>query len=76
MKVTELKDQKEEDGKNKSDEKEIDIPAKAAKSVKAIKALYPDAVIVGRSTKILHRVIGSLAVKLTRCGRWPVTVVP
>jgi hypothetical protein len=32
--------------------------------------------VVGRSTKILHRVIGSLAVKLTRCGRWPVTVVP
>ena len=35
-----------------------------------------DAVIVGRSTKILHRITGSLAVKLVRCGRWPVTVVP
>src|SRR3954447_20958896 len=38
--------------------------------------IHPDAVIVGRSTRILHRVVGSLAVKLTRCGRWPVTVVP
>ena len=38
--------------------------------------VHPDAVVVGRSTKILHRVIGSLAIKLTRCGRWPVTVVP
>ena len=35
-----------------------------------------DAVIVGRSTKVLHRIAGSLAVKLVRCGRWPVTVVP
>jgi nucleotide-binding universal stress UspA family protein len=38
--------------------------------------IHPDAVIVGRSTKMLHRIAGSLAVKLTRCGRWPVTVVP
>ncbi|MFF5290201.1 universal stress protein [Paractinoplanes globisporus] len=38
--------------------------------------IHADAVIVGRSTKILHRIMGSLAVKLTRCGRWPVTVVP
>jgi len=35
-----------------------------------------DAVIVGRSTKVLHRIAGSLAVKLVRAGRWPVTVVP
>jgi len=35
-----------------------------------------DAVIVGRSTKMLHRIAGSLAVKLVRAGRWPVTVVP
>lgn len=38
--------------------------------------LRADAVIVGRSTKTLHRIAGSLAVKLVRCGRWPVTVVP
>jgi len=35
-----------------------------------------DAVIVGRSTKVLHRIAGSLAIKLVRSGRWPVTVVP
>jgi nucleotide-binding universal stress UspA family protein len=35
-----------------------------------------DAVVVGRSTKILHRIAGSLAIKLIRAGRWPVTVVP
>jgi nucleotide-binding universal stress UspA family protein len=35
-----------------------------------------DAVIVGRSTKMLHRIAGSLAIKLVRAGRWPVTVVP
>lgn len=37
---------------------------------------HADAVVVGRSTKMLHRVAGSLAVKLVRAGRWPVTVVP
>lgn len=35
-----------------------------------------DAVIVGRSTTTLHRITGSLPVKLARHGRWPVTVVP
>jgi nucleotide-binding universal stress UspA family protein len=35
-----------------------------------------DAVVVGRSTKMLHRIAGSLAVKLVRAGHWPVTVVP
>jgi nucleotide-binding universal stress UspA family protein len=35
-----------------------------------------DAVIVGASTKAGHRLIGSLAVRLVKTGRWPVTVVP
>lgn len=35
-----------------------------------------DAVIVGASTKAGHRLIGSIAVRLVRSGRWPVTVVP
>lgn len=35
-----------------------------------------DAVIVGSSTSIGHRISGSLAVRLVRAGRWPVTVVP
>jgi nucleotide-binding universal stress UspA family protein len=35
-----------------------------------------DAVIVGASAKAGHRWVGSLAVRLVRAGRWPVTVVP
>ena len=35
-----------------------------------------DAVVVGASTKAGHRLIGSLAVRLVKAGRWPVTVVP
>jgi nucleotide-binding universal stress UspA family protein len=35
-----------------------------------------DAVIVGRSTKVLHRIAGSVAIKLIRSRLWPVTVVP
>ncbi|HEY3717634.1 MAG TPA: universal stress protein [Jatrophihabitantaceae bacterium] len=35
-----------------------------------------DAVIVGRSSQRGHRFFGSLAVRLVRDARWPVTVVP
>ncbi|MFI5914478.1 universal stress protein [Dactylosporangium sp. NPDC051541] len=35
-----------------------------------------DSVIVGRSASAWHRFAGSVAVRLVRCGRWPVTVVP
>jgi nucleotide-binding universal stress UspA family protein len=35
-----------------------------------------DAVVVGASTSLGHRVAGSLAVKLVRQAKWPVTVVP
>jgi nucleotide-binding universal stress UspA family protein len=35
-----------------------------------------DGVVVGASAKAGHRLIGSLAVRLVRAGRWPVTVVP
>ena len=35
-----------------------------------------DAVVVGASTQAGHRWIGSLAVRLVKAGRWPVTVVP
>ncbi|MFI0485012.1 universal stress protein [Actinomadura sp. 9N215] len=35
-----------------------------------------DAVIVGASAQAGHRLIGSVAVRLVRAGRWPVTVVP
>lgn len=35
-----------------------------------------DAMVVGASAKAGHRLVGSLAVRLVRAGRWPVTVVP
>ena len=35
-----------------------------------------DAVVVGASTHAGHRWVGSLAVRLVKTGRWPVTVVP
>lgn len=35
-----------------------------------------DALIVGSSAGLGHRIAGSLAVRLVRSGRWPVTVVP
>jgi nucleotide-binding universal stress UspA family protein len=35
-----------------------------------------DAVIVGSSTSMGHRIAGSLALRLVRSARWPVTVVP
>ncbi|MCW2620697.1 MAG: UspA domain protein [Frankiales bacterium] len=35
-----------------------------------------DAVFVGASSKAGHRLVGSLAVRLVKAGRWPVTVVP
>jgi len=38
--------------------------------------LRADAVVVGASTRLGHRLIGSLAVRLVQAGRWPVTVVP
>jgi nucleotide-binding universal stress UspA family protein len=35
-----------------------------------------DAIVVGASTKAGHRLAGSLAVRLVRAKKWPVTVVP
>ena len=35
-----------------------------------------DAVVVGASEKAGHRLVGSLATRLVRAARWPVTVVP
>jgi nucleotide-binding universal stress UspA family protein len=44
--------------------------------VKAADELKADAVIVGASEQAGHRIIGSVAVRLVKAGRWPVTVVP
>ena len=35
-----------------------------------------DAVVVGASEHVGHRIVGSLASRLVRAGKWPVTVVP
>lgn len=35
-----------------------------------------EAVVVGASAGRGHRLVGSLAVRLVKAGRWPVTVVP
>lgn len=47
-----------------------------AELINVAEEIRADAVIVGRSTKFVHRVAGSVPVKLIRCRRWPVTVVP
>lgn len=44
--------------------------ARAADDLKA------DAVVVGASEQAGHRIVGSVAVRLVKAGRWPVTVVP
>jgi nucleotide-binding universal stress UspA family protein len=38
--------------------------------------LKADAVVIGASTQAGHRILGSVAVRLVKAGRWPVTVVP
>jgi nucleotide-binding universal stress UspA family protein len=38
--------------------------------------LRADAVVVGASESAGHRLVGSIASRLVRSGRWPVTVVP
>jgi nucleotide-binding universal stress UspA family protein len=48
----------------------LSVLAEVAKEVRA------DAVVVGSSAGLGHRIAGSLAVRLVRAGRWPVTVVP
>jgi nucleotide-binding universal stress UspA family protein len=35
-----------------------------------------DAIVVGASAQAGHRFVGSLAVRLVKAGKWPVTVVP
>jgi nucleotide-binding universal stress UspA family protein len=42
----------------------------------AANELKADAVVVGASESAGHRFIGSVAVRLVKAGRWPVTVVP
>lgn len=44
--------------------------------VDAADELKADAVVVGASEQAGHRIVGSVAVRLVKAGRWPVTVVP
>lgn len=44
--------------------------------VQAADDLTADAVVVGASERAGHRIVGSVAVRLVKAGRWPVTVVP
>ncbi|MFG2041059.1 universal stress protein [Dactylosporangium sp. NPDC048998] len=47
-----------------------------AELVRIATDLRADAVVVGSSRRFGHRFVGSLAVRLVKSGRWPVTVVP
>ncbi|WP_123531685.1 universal stress protein [Streptomyces sp. 840.1] len=47
-----------------------------AQLVRVTNQLGADALVVGASTRVGHRIVGSLAVRLVRSGLWPVTVVP
>lgn len=44
--------------------------------VKLANELRVDAVVVGASSQSGHRFVGSLALRLVRDAKWPVTVVP
>lgn len=44
--------------------------------VEAAERLRADAVVIGASEKAGHRFLGSVAIRLVKAGRWPVTVVP
>ncbi|MFC9842269.1 universal stress protein [Streptomyces sp. NPDC060223] len=44
--------------------------------VSASDQLKADAVVVGASEQAGHRIVGSVAIRLVKAGRWPVTVVP
>ncbi|MEW2567992.1 MULTISPECIES: universal stress protein [Streptomyces] len=44
--------------------------------VQAAEQLKADAVVVGASEQAGHRIVGSVAIRLVKAGRWPVTVVP
>ncbi len=44
--------------------------------VRVADQIRAEAVVVGASAKAGHRWVGSLAVRLVKAGRWPVTVVP
>ncbi len=44
--------------------------------VRVAEEMRVDAVVVGASTQAGHRLVGSLALRLVRDAKWPITVVP
>ncbi|MGH8890538.1 MAG: universal stress protein [Acidothermaceae bacterium] len=44
--------------------------------IAAAEKMHADAIVVGASSALGHRFVGSLAVHLVRAGGWPITVVP
>ncbi len=47
-----------------------------AELTKVAAQMHADLVVVGASEHLGHRIVGSLASRLVRAGKWPVTVVP
>jgi nucleotide-binding universal stress UspA family protein len=47
-----------------------------AELTKIAEQTHADLVVVGASEHLGHRIVGSLAGRLIRAGKWPVTVVP
>ena len=47
-----------------------------AELTKIAEQVHADAVVVGASEQLGHRIVGSLATRLVRAGKWPVIVVP
>jgi nucleotide-binding universal stress UspA family protein len=47
-----------------------------AELIKIAAETHADAVVIGASEHLGHRIVGSLAARLVRAGKWPVTVVP
>jgi hypothetical protein len=66
VKVTELKEEKkaakDQSARAGDAEKEIKIPAKAARAVKAIKALYPDAIVKDITTEVFDDGSGTIEI--------------
>ena len=51
----------------------VDVVTGLSKVADEVRA---DAVVIGASRSLGHRILGSAAVRLVKAGRWPVTVVP
>jgi nucleotide-binding universal stress UspA family protein len=47
-----------------------------AELIRIAEQAQADAVVVGASEHLGHRIVGSLAARLVRAGKWPVIVVP